>query len=384
MIKKESSFGAKVLTNSFKIGAIYGIDIEINSTWLIVFFLVTFSLVSYFPAAYPELPTWVGVTDGLITSILFFLSVLFHELSHSIVAKRNNLDIKRITLFVFGGVAQMSDEPSSPGVEFKMAVAGPAASYFLALLFAGLFLLSSATGLGLGITAPFQYLALINFALGTFNLIPGFPLDGGRILRAGLWSYHRNLAKATQMAARCGQFFAFGLVFLGILLFFRGDFLGGIWLIFLGWFLNQAATSGYQQTFLRQALLGVKVEEIMSRNILLAPANLTLTQLVDDYFLRYKVGRFPIIENGQLLGIVTLHDVKEVPRERWETTFVQDVLRPLKEYDFISPEEDVMAAFKKLAQHELGQLLVFNEGKLVGIVTKSDILRLAKFKRELA
>lgn len=372
-----------MLTNSFKIGTVFGIDIEINSTWFIVFFLVTFSLISYFPAAYPELSTWASVIDGLITSILFFLSVLFHELSHSIVAKRNQLDIKRITLFVFGGVAQMSDEPSSPRVEFKMAVAGPAASYFLALFFGGLFLASRATSLGLGITAPFQYLAFINLALGTFNLIPGFPLDGGRILRAGLWSYQGNLAKATQMAARGGQFFAFGLVFLGVLLFFRADFLGGIWLIFLGWFLNQAATSGYKQTFLRQALLGVKIEEIMSKNVLLAPANLTLSQLVDDYFLRYKVGRFPVIENGQLLGIVTLRNVKEIPREKWRTTLVRDALKPLNENDFISAEEDVMAAFKKLAQHELGQLLVFNQGKLVGIVTKSDILRLAKFKGEL-
>lgn len=368
---------------SLRLGKIFGIEIELNYTWFIIFVLIFFGLsIEFFPSLYPFQSTWVYIIDGLVTTFLFFGSVLFHELSHSLVAKLNNLPIKKITLFIFGGVAQMSEEPQKPQVELIMAIAGPFSSFLLAGFFGFLWLSSSFLGLSNAIVGPVRYLSLINLFLGIFNLAPGFPLDGGRVLRAGLWYFLDNLERATRYASWGGQIIAFTLILIGFALVIRG-MINGIWLILIGMFLNQAAQSSYRQLLFQSALSQVKVEEIMTKDVKTVSSQITLDQLVNDYFLRYKFGRFPIIDGERLLGVIGIHDVKEIPREKWSLTTVGEVVPPLKQSLIISPKEEASRALIQMTQEDVGHLSVVSNGKLVGLVTRSDILRLIKVKTEL-
>jgi Zn-dependent protease/CBS domain-containing protein len=368
---------------SIRIGSILGISIEINFTWFIIFALVTLSLgTAYFPQQYPDLPAATNFVLGFITSILFFGSVIFHELFHSIVAKLNNLPIRKITLFIFGGVAQMTQEPSNPGVEFKMAVAGPLSSLGLAFIFGLIWLLGRSIGLSVFIIGPAQYLSWINALLAVFNLLPGFPLDGGRVLRAGLWGWSKDITSATRIAARVGEGFAYLLIFVGFVGVLAGQW-GLGWFILIGWFLQQAAASSYQHVLFERALSSVKVADIMSREVQTVDPDLTLERLVDEYFLRFKFGRFPVVKNGELLGIITLHDIKEVPREEWAAKTAKDILTPLEKALTVRPQDEAVKALTSMAQSEVGHLLVVEDGGLVGLVTRSDIIRLIKVKSEL-
>lgn len=369
--------------SGIRIGSIFGISIEINFTWFVIFALVTLSLsTAYFPYQYPSLSTVSNFILGVITSFLFFGSVIFHELCHSLVAKLNNIPIKKITLFIFGGVAQMSQEPTSPGVEFKMAVAGPLSSLGLAFVFGFIWFMSRALGLSVFVTAPAQYLSIINVLLAVFNLLPGFPLDGGRVLRAGLWSWLKDITAATRIAARAGEIFAYILIFTGFLGVLSQQW-GLGWFILIGWFLQQAAQGSYQHLVFERALSHVKVKDIMSKEIETVGPDYTLDQLVNDYFLRFKFGRFPVVRDGELLGIITLHDIKGVPREEWSYKVAQDVLTPLEKVLVVSPEDEAVKALTRMAQGEIGHLLVVERNKLVGLVTRSDIIRLIKVKTEL-
>ncbi len=365
---------------SFRLIKIFGIPIEINATWFIIFALITFSLIYEFSS--PLAPSLFSFIEGILASFLFFFSVLFHEISHSLVARRNGLSIRKITLFVFGGIAQMEGEPKSPIVELKMALAGPFSSYLLGAFFFLLAYLVRNLTLKQNFYHPFQFLSWINVALGTFNLVPGFPLDGGRVFRAFLWHISKDLEKATRWASKGGQAVAFILIFYGLFQAVRGDFVG-LWLVFLGWFLNQAASLSYQQIFFQKILSGIKVEEIMSPNVLTVSSSLTLEDLVDDYFLKVKFGRFPVVEGENLLGIVSLNDLKEIPREDWDKILVREVVRPLKSVYFITPEDDAAQALMQMAREEVSHLLVVKDGAIKGIVTKSDIIKLIKVKSEL-
>lgn len=367
---------------SFRIGRILGIDVEINYSWLVIFLLIainfTYIFKQEFKLSYPA-----SIVDGAFTTLFFFASVLFHELSHSYIAKRNNLPIKKITLFIFGGVAQMSEEPKSAGVEFRMAIAGPASSVFLATTFAVIYLaLHSLLGLGSVLSSPFYLLAEINLVLALFNMAPGFPLDGGRVLRALIWHLSGDIHKATYYASRAGQGMGFILIFAGLMMVFKG-FIGGFWWVFIGWFLTQIARSSYQQLVFQESLAGVKVKEIMSPNVLTVPPTVTLEDLVNDYFMKYRFGRFPVSESGQLLGVITLHDIKEVPRESWSQMQAKDIIKTLEQSAEVSPEKDAAKAMIQMARGDLGHLLVVDGGNLVGIITKSDIIGLIRVKTEL-
>jgi len=367
---------------SIRIGRILGIDVEINYTWFVIFVLVTVALTLTFQQKPYQLSPLASLVDGVITSLLFFVSVLLHELCHSVVARVNGIPIKKITLFIFGGVAQMSREPDNPGVEFKMAIAGPLASFLLALVFGSIFLLTRSLGLIRVVVAPFIFLAEINLALGLFNLAPGFPLDGGRVLRAALWYWYHDLERATRIAAGFGQGVAGLLILIGFLSVIMGN-LGGIWFILLGWFLNQASQASYKQLVLQRSLSGIKIEEIMTREVQTVEPSLTLDQVVNEHFLRYKFGRFPVVEDGRLLGVITLHDVKEIPRENWSTTTVWEAMDPLEERLKISSGKDAVQALMQMAREEVGHLLVVEDDRLVGLVTRADIIRLIKVKTEL-
>lgn len=282
------------MNRSIHITTILGIPIEINYTWFIVFFLVTWTLAqNYFPAALPNAPVYVYWIISVVAAFLFFITLLAHELSHSAVAIKNNLPIKGITLFIFGGVAHMSKEPQSAGVEFKMAIAGPLCSFGLSFIFFVLTQLFYNLGFPMAVVVVTDYLSVINLIVGIFNLIPGFPLDGGRILRAALWSIFGDMKRATRIASGLGRLFAYFLMGMGFLYFFYGAILSGMWLIFIGFFLQEAASTSYQQVVMKKSLSGVNVQNIMSRNVVTVPEDLSLSSLVDDYFFKFRFTSFP-------------------------------------------------------------------------------------------
>lgn len=371
--------------NGFRLGRIFGIEIDISYSWFFIFALVTVLLTfGIFPQNYPNHSLTVNVIIGLFASALFFGSLLFHELSHSLIANLNKIPIKKITLFIFGGVSQMNEEPSDPGSELKMAIAGPFASLFLAGAFYLIYWLMAAAKLSSVYYASFAWLWQINLLLAIFNLAPGFPLDGGRVFRAILWLVTGDMERATSVASKAGQGFAFLLMGLGVL-FFVGGNIGGIWFILIGWFLYQSAAASYQQLLLQHTLSDVSVKEIMSPNVQTVSPDTNLDELVNDYFLKHRFGRFPVAENGDLLGIVTLHDIKEVPRDKWSVTTTREVVENLDEPMYVKSDDPAVKALSKMAGEDIGHLLVVDgDNHLSGIITRADIIRLIRVKSELS
>lgn len=368
---------------SIRVAKVLGIDIEINFTWIIVFFLVVFQLTVYFPTVYPQMTSSANILLSLVTAFMFFLSLLTHEMSHSLVANRNDLSIKKVTLFIFGGVAQMEEEPKDPRVELKMAIAGPLASILLGAIFFTIGRLAMLAGLPEVLAAPFLYLAPINLVLAAFNLIPGFPLDGGRVLRAIIWLRTDNMKRATAVAAKMGEAFAYFLMFSG---FFIGVFLQhveAVWFILIGWFLQNAAQSSYRQVVFESALSKVKVADIMSSDLYTVSADIVLDTMITDYFLKHKFRRFPVVGGEGIVGVVTLADIKEIPRERWLTTTVGDVVKELNAEAFVDIGEPVDKVIDRMAKNHISHFLVKEDSKIVGIVTRSDIVRVMRIKDEL-
>jgi Zn-dependent protease/CBS domain-containing protein len=372
--------------DDIRLGQLFGIEIFISYSWFFIFALVSVALAfGFFPMEFPQHSAGVNIGIGMFASAVFFASLLFHELSHSFVANRNRIPIRRITLFIFGGMSQMTKEPDDPESELKMAIAGPLSSFFLAAFFFTIFRVMSAAGASSVLYAAFAWLAQINLLLAVFNLVPGFPLDGGRVLRAIVWHFSHSIEQATNVASKAGQGFAFLLIGFGFLLFLGGQ-LGGIWLILIGWFLNQSAVGSFRQVMLQRALQRVNVQEIMTPEpkVETVSRDTTLDELVNHYFLRYRFGRFPVTANGSLLGVVTLHDVKEVPRERWAMVTAGEIVEPIEESMFVKPRDPAVKALMKMADEDVGHLLVMDDqGKLGGIITRTDILRLVRVKDEL-
>ena len=277
----------------------------------------------------------------------------------------------------------MSEEPHDAYSELKMAIAGPGSSFFLAGLFYSLYQTFVWAGLPSALYAVFGWLARINFFLAVFNLAPGFPLDGGRVLRATVWYLTKNLELATNVASKTGQGVGLAMVGLGVFMFLSGQ-IGGVWLILIGWFLNQSAVASFRQMMLQQSLVNIDVENIMSSDVRTVSSDLTLEELVNHYFLRHRVGRFPVVDGGSLRGVVTLHDVKDVPREQWDAETVGQIIEPIDEDMFVSPGDAAVKALTKMAEHDIGHLMVVDDKKdLVGIVTRADIVQLIKVRTEL-
>ncbi len=367
---------------SIRIGRLFGIDIEVNYSWFLIFALVTINMSFLFVSEKSVSPV-SGVAAAVFASLAFFASVLLHELSHSLVARMFGIPIKKITLFIFGGVSQMTGEPKTAGAEFFMAVAGPLSSFVLGALFAGAYLASAMVGAGVPVTMTFSILAYINVVLGVFNLAPGFPLDGGRVLRAILWKVWGDIRRATRVASRIGQGLAMLLIVYGFIEVLGQRNISGIWLVLIGWFLNNTAQSSYQHLLLERSLSDVKVSRIMAGEVVTVPPDVTLQELVDRYFMQYRFGRFPVVDGGHLLGVVTLHDVKDTPRERWVTTTVREVATPVSPGLTIGPEDEAVRALMQMANEDVGHLLVVSDGDLVGLVTRADIIRLIKIKSQL-
>jgi Zn-dependent protease/CBS domain-containing protein len=364
---------------------IAGIRIVIDPTWLFVFALVVWSLATgYFPAADASITGAEAWTLGAVAGVLLFASVLVHELSHALLARRAGIPVPRIRLFLFGGVSEMAAEPHNPRSEFRIAVAGPLTSLGLAALFWGL-QRTALPSLVPGGPLVAEYLATINLALAIFNLVPGFPLDGGRILRAWLWWRRGDLLSATRTAGRAGSVVAYALMGLGLVNLITGATLGGMWMILIGMFLNQAAGSSYQTALLKDLLSGVRVRERMTRQVIAVPAHASLEELVNDYFYRHPHGSFPVSwDDGRLAGMVSLEQVKSVPRDGWVRTPVRQVMTPAEGVCALDPEEDCFAALEKMIRCDAGRLPVVDSGNIVGILSRRDVMKLFQVRSGLA
>lgn len=355
---------------------LWGIPVRIDASWLVIAVLIVWTLsVAYFPQVVPGLDRSLYWLVGSLSALLFFSSVLVHELSHCLVARHYGLPVESVTLFIFGGVSAIRDEPRSPRVEFWMAAAGPAASFVIAGLTYGLaWLLTNRVPLGPRlalVAAGLGYLGLINLLLGVFNLVPGFPLDGGRMLRAGLWHWQGNLDRATRWASYGGKLVAGLLVAVGAVALFGGAVIPGLWYGFIGLFLWQAADTAYRQLQVSRGLQGHTVGEVMSQPAVAVPVALSLEAFVDRYVFRQRHRAYPVVDAGRPVGLITLRRVREVPQAAWPTTSVGQVMTPLAQV--LRVDDDLAAAMRGLTDADVPQLPVVSEGEVVGVVSVSDL-----------
>ena len=372
---------------AWEIGRALGIPIRVHPSWFLVFFFVTWSLATgYLPDALPGLSDSRYWGMGAVAAILLFVSVLLHELGHSYVAQRYHIPIGQITLFLFGGIAQMRAEPPSPKAEFLIAIAGPVVSFALGALSLGLAAASewwSVPSSGQGFAVLGGLLGLVNVQLGLFNLIPGFPLDGGRALRAGLWAWGDDFHGATSRAAFVGLGFGLllavgGAVLLGgsiAGLFDPGSAGNGGWLMFIGAFLFGAAWSTRKQVGLRLALSGTSVRDVMVRAVVTVSPKLSLQTAVEEFFVAYGYGGFPVMEDGQVVGLIAVEDVQAVSQGLWSWRTVGDVMRPASDELFIAPAASMMQAMERMVRTGYDRLVVIDAGRPVGLVTRSAVAR---------
>jgi len=363
---------------------LFGFKIRIDLSWFIIAILITWSLAEgFFPFYYEGLSSatywWMGAAGALG----LFGSIVLHELSHAVVARRYGLRMKGITLFIFGGVAEMQDEPPRPKVEFMVAIAGPIASILIAAGFFGLYRIGQFTGWPGAANGVLAYLAIINVVLVGFNLVPAFPLDGGRVLRSVLWQWKNNLRWATRITTQLGSGFGIALIVLGLWSVISGNFVGGMWWFLIGMFLRGAAQMSYQQLLLRQALEGEPVSRFMKAEPVTVPAYISLQELVDDYIYKHHFKMFPVVDDGKLRGSISTRQVKGVPREEWARQTVDALVEPCSQENTVRPETDAMKALEKLNRTGASRLLVVDGTRLVGIIALKDLLKFLSLKVEL-
>jgi Zn-dependent protease/predicted transcriptional regulator len=359
---------------SWRVARIAGIEVRVDSSWVVIALLITYSMYLRSSSVYPELSGGGAVVLGIGATVLFFGSVLVHELAHAVVSQARGIRVQDITLFLFGGATRARVESRGPSDEFLIAVVGPLTSGLLAVLF------GIVAGLGRDVLSrplagTLGYLAWTNLVLAVFNLVPGFPLDGGRLLRSAIWKATGSLARATRIASLAGQAVGWLLVAGGVAFLLAGDLAGGIWFAFIGWFLVQAARSSYQELQLRELLRGVEAEEVMAGDLVRIPPELSLQDAVDVYFMRYDHGAFPVEEQGRTIGLLTLRGVRRVPREQWPTRRVRDHMVPLGDQVVVAPEARMDGVLGKLQDGEANRVLVVQDGEVVGIITPSDLTR---------
>ena len=383
------------MRSGVRVGRLFGVNIYVDWSWLFIFLLVTWNLAAgIFPSLHPEWGAALNWITGAGAALLFFAAVLAHELAHAVMSRARGVPVRSITLFIFGGVASLEGEPDSPLSEFLIAIVGPLTSLALGVLFLGLaYVLNGGTLAGAGtvdqalaglspLTTLLLWLGPVNILLAIFNLVPGFPLDGGRVLRSILWAATRNLRQATQWAAWVGQAVAWLFIIAGVAMvfgfevpFFGSGLIGGLWLAFIGWFLNSAAIASYRQVVVDDMLEGVPVARLMRSEAPMVPSSLPLSQLVDDFIMKTDERAFPVVDGGRLVGLVCLEDVRKVPRTEWDTTPASQIMTPANELTFASPREDASQALRKLGRRDVRQIPVLQDGRLVGMLRRRDVLR---------
>lgn len=391
------------MKSSLRILRIAGIDIGIHYSWLFIFVLLAVTLaLGYFPQYTPNKTQASYWAAGIIVTLILFISVLIHELAHSLVAKSRGMPVHSITLFILGGVSNLEEEPKKANIEFVMAVAGPATSLVLAVVFWFLFLavqphITASDIIRFGgwlpqsslIGASLLYLALINVALAAFNILPGFPLDGGRVFRSIIWGATGNLTRATDIAAMVGRFLGWAFIAVGVLnilgyriLIFGPGIVSGIWIGLIGWFLSSAASSSRREVTMRESLSGVKVKDAMLQVQETISPNTTVSELVHGVFSQRYHRAVPVCDAGRTVGIVTISDVKGISQDKWPATTVQQIMTKKPLYT-VGPEDDLNQAMKLLGQHDLNQLLVMDGERCAGLLSRAEIFRYIQLTQEL-
>lgn len=366
----------------YRIGSLGGFDVYVNFSWLIAIVLITFSTASgWFPSVYPGQSAITYFLLGFFSAILLFVSVLIHEFAHSVVARARGINVKYIVLFIFGGVSTFEQEAQTPGTEFLVAIVGPLASLLIGAV--AYLLLLPLRGVPSPAYAILSYLAVVNILLGLFNLIPGFPLDGGRVLRGIIWRIVGNVRTATNITTIVGQVIAYLFILLGIWLVFSGVLLDGIWLGFIGWFMLSAAQSMRTQTLIDSAFHGVTVEQVMSRDVVTAPANISLQKLVDDYLLPQGLRSIPVVQGDVLAGLITLRDINQIPREEWSQTPVGMAMVPVEKLHVVSPQQSMQEVLPLMNSMNVNQLPVVQDGHLIGMLNRESIVRSLEIRRHL-
>jgi Zn-dependent protease len=368
--------------SGIRILRILGIDIFLHPSWFIIFVLITMTLVEQFKQVHPGWTSSQHWTLGILTSLLFFGSVIFHELSHSMVARHYKIPVSSITLFVFGGLARITKEPEKASQEFNIAIAGPLSSYFLAGVF---WAIKHAMPGNEMVAALAGWLAWINFALATFNLVPGFPLDGGRVLRAAAWSITGNYARATRIATTGGRIAAYAMILVGAWDALHGDWVGGIWLAFIGWFLLSAAQESYAQIAMRQALAGLRAADVMSLDLPSVQRDISLEDYGHEVL---RTGRrvHLVVTNGTLNGLMSVHALSKVPRDEWISTSVQAALLPVDKMRWAAPDEPVLKVLDRMQAEDVNQMPVLQRDptpQVVGMISRETILRVIQARAEI-
>jgi len=368
--------------SQINLGSIFGIKVGLHYSWFLIAILIVFSLSAQFHASNPAWGDNVILGMAGATAILFFVSLLLHELAHSLVAKSNGLPVKEITLFALGGVSQIEKNPTSAKLEFWMAFVGPLTSAVIGgLCVAGTHLAGEPKSNPW--MAMLLWLGYINLTLAAFNLIPGYPLDGGRVLRSIIWWKTGDADKSTRQAARVGQVVAFWFIALGILRFFQGAGIGGLWLAFIGWFLLQASRESYVQVGLAHALMGVRVADVMTRDCPTVEGWVNLENFVEESLLRTGRRCFVVVDKGEITGLVTPHEIKEVDRPKWPYTTIHDVMRPLEDLQAVAPEDLLTSALESMSRNDLNQLPVVSNGRLEGVLTRAQVITFLQTRAEL-
>ncbi len=363
---------------------IFGFEVKVDWSWTILGALIVWSLATgLFPIWYKGLEKADYWAMGVAGAVGLFLSIVFHELWHSLIARRFGLNMRGITLFLFGGVSEMADEPPSPKAEFFLAVAGPVSSVVLAAVFLAVSYLLIGPGPTTPVTGVLNYLGYLNLVLAGFNLIPAFPLDGGRVLRAILWGAWNDLRRATRVASSIGAGLGAGLMFLGVVQFFMGRSVGGIWTFIIGMFVRSAARSSYRQLLFRNALEGVPVKKFMVADAVTVKPGTTVEKLVDDYIYKYHFKMYPVVEGEDLVGCVTLDQVKSLARADWASHNVGELARECSPENTIRPDEDVIKALALMQRSGRSRLLVAEGGKLAGVISLKDIMGYIALKLDL-
>lgn len=373
------------MESQIKLGRLFGIEIGLHYSWFLIALLISLSLAGHFRATQPQWGTEVIWVSAIVTALVFFSTLVLHELSHALTARSRGLPVGAVTLFALGGVSRIERDPESPATEFLVGIVGPVTSAVVGL---GCLGLAVALGWAPGaaparpVHAVLVWLGYINFGLAVFNMVPGYPLDGGRVLRALAWWATGDPGRATRVAARGGQAVAFAFIVLGLVRFFFGGGLGGLWIAFIGWFLLSAAAESYGRVEVTERLRGLRVADVMQRDCARVEGEAKVQQVVDDLL---RTGRrcFVVVEGTAVVGLLTAHEVKAVPRSRWEEVAVAEAMRPLAQLRVVTPESTVADALDTMAREDVHQLPVIVDGRLEGVISRGDVVRVLKTRQEL-
>jgi Zn-dependent protease/CBS domain-containing protein len=369
-----------MLRNTFRLFSVAGIEVGIHVSWLAIFALLTFSLATgFFPQAVPSLSPLEAWGLAAVAAILFFGSVLIHELAHSFTARARGLDARSITLFIFGGVSNLGGEAKQPSVEFVVAIVGPLSSFAIA----GVSYVLARILPGEALQALFGYLAVVNALVGGFNLIPGYPLDGGRVLRSIAWRATNSVRRGTDIAAGAGQLIGGLFILWGVIQIFGGETLGGLWIAAIGWFLQNAAQAGQQQVILEQRLQNVRVATVLRPDPTAVSPDATVAEVIERYLLPGNRRAVPVVDEGKLVGIVTLGDIGKVPVEERATARVGQVMGGRDGLVTVKPNDTLSHAFQALGERDLEQVPVVEDGRLIGMLTRADLMRQLQLREAL-